>query len=128
MAEGIFGTAINCMDGRVQLPIINWMKKEFGLDYVDMITEPGPDKILAEGSAEQQNIIKNKVDISVNKHGSKIVVIIGHDNCAGNPVPREQHLGQIKQAMQIIKNWNYPVQIIGVWVNINWQVEIVDKI
>lgn len=128
MAEGIFGTAINCMDGRVQLPIINWMKKEFGLDYVDMITEPGPDKILAEGSAEQQNIIKNKVDISVNKHGSKIVVIMGHDNCAGNPVPREQHLGQIKQAVQIIKNWNYPVQIIGVWVNINWQVEIVDKI
>ena len=128
MAKGTFGTAINCMDGRVQLPIINWMTKEFKLDYVDMITEPGPDKILAEGSVEQQKIIKSKVDISVNRHGSKIVVIMGHDDCAGNPVPKEQHLGQIKQAMQIIKSWNYPVQIIGVWLDINWQAEIVDKI
>jgi hypothetical protein len=128
MSEGTFGTAINCMDGRVQMPIINWMTREFQLDYVDMITEPGPDKILAEGTAEQQNIIKNKVDISVNKHGSKIVVIMGHDDCAGNPVPKEQHLGQIKQAMQIIKSWNYPVQIIGVWLDINWQVEIVNRI
>ena len=128
MADGVFGTAINCMDGRVQQPIIDWMKKTFNLDYVDMITEPGPDKILAEGTPEQQNIIKEKVEISVAKHGSKIVVIMGHDDCAGNPVPKEQHLSQIKQAMQIIKSWNYPVQIIGVWLDINWNAEIVEKI
>jgi len=128
MAEGTFGTAINCMDGRVQLPIINWMKKEFGLDYVDMITEPGPDKILAEGTAERQNIIKSKVDISVNKHGSKFVVIMGHDDCAGNPVPKNVHLEQIKSAMRIIKNWGYPIEIIGVWLDINWKVEIVERI
>jgi Putative carbonic anhydrase len=37
MGEGKFGTAINCMDGRVQEPVINWMKVRYGLDYVDMI-------------------------------------------------------------------------------------------
>ena len=83
MAEGTFGTAINCMDGRMQQPIIDWMKKEFGFDYIDMITEPGPDKILAEGTDEQKAIVKHKVDISVNKHGSNVIIITGHDGCAG---------------------------------------------
>jgi hypothetical protein len=46
-----FVTAINCMGGRVQLPEINWMMQNLSADYVDMITEPGPDKIFAEGSA-----------------------------------------------------------------------------
>jgi hypothetical protein len=32
MAQGNFATAINCMDGRTQEPIINWAKKEFNVD------------------------------------------------------------------------------------------------
>ena len=43
-----FATAINCMDGRAQEPVIEYMKKSYGVDYVDMITEPGPNRILAE--------------------------------------------------------------------------------
>jgi hypothetical protein len=35
-----FATAINCRDGRTQLPVIEWLKKEYGATYVDMITEP----------------------------------------------------------------------------------------
>ena len=34
-----FVTAINCMDGRVQVPVIEWLKKEYKADDVDMITE-----------------------------------------------------------------------------------------
>lgn len=45
----VFGTALNCIDGRTQIPIINWMKENFGLDYVDLITEPGMDKVLSQG-------------------------------------------------------------------------------
>ncbi len=46
--KGIFATAINCMDGRVQIPAIEWLKRRHQIDYVDMITEPGPNKILSE--------------------------------------------------------------------------------
>jgi hypothetical protein len=34
-----FCTAINCMDGRVQLPTITFLKKHFGIEHVDCITE-----------------------------------------------------------------------------------------
>lgn len=55
-----FATALNCMDGRVQIPIIEFLKKKFKVDYVDMITEPGIDKILAEENKELVSWIKEK--------------------------------------------------------------------
>lgn len=39
-----FGTALNCIDGRAQILVISWVKESFGVDYVDMIIEPGMDK------------------------------------------------------------------------------------
>ncbi len=36
------------MDGRTQLTVINYLQKHFGVVHVDMITEAGPNKILAE--------------------------------------------------------------------------------
>ena len=38
MIEGIymekkFGTVLNCIDGRTQIPIIEWMKENADLDY-----------------------------------------------------------------------------------------------
>ena len=49
-----FACAINCMDGRVQDAVKNYMKENYGVDYVDMITEPGPNKILADNSNKEK--------------------------------------------------------------------------
>lgn len=128
MAAGKFGTAINCMDGRAQLPVITWMKEKFGLDYIDMITEPGPDRIVSEGDPRQVASVRYRTEISVEKHHSKIVVVMGHDDCAGNPGPKEQHIGQIMAAMRVIDGWNLPISIYGIWMGADWKPEIIDKI
>ena len=121
-AHGKFGTAINCMDGRMQLPIINWMKKTYGFDYIDMVTEPGPDAIMAAGEAKIESI-KARVTISVKAHGSDTILIAGHYDCAGNPVSKEEHISQTRKAVDVIKSWDLPVKtIIGVWVDHNWVV------
>ena len=125
--HGKFATAINCMDGRVQLPVINWLRENLSVDYVDMITEPGPDKILAEGSAAAQESIKARVLISVNKHGSDTIMVVGHHDCAGNPVTRAQHETHIRQSVIRIHSWKLPVKrVFGAWVDENWKVEIVE--
>ena len=119
-----FVTAINCMDGRVQLPVIEWLKKEYNAEFVDMITEPGPNKILSDNT---DNIlvgsIKNRVDISVNKHLSGIISIIGHYDCAGNPTAKAEQVIQIESAIKTIKLWGFQVPVIGLWVDDNWKVE-----
>ena len=123
MAEGKFGTAINCIDGRVQLPVIEWMKEKYGLDFIDAITEPGPDDMMSSGNIMSIASIRTRVEISVNQHGSRVVVIVGHHDCAGNPVSREMHMLQVEKSMEVIKSWGMPVEIAGVWVNENWKVE-----
>jgi hypothetical protein len=128
MAHDKFGTAINCMDGRVQFPVTHWMKEQFHLDYIDMITEPGPDKLLALGPEQAVESIKTRAQISAKAHGSRIIVIAGHDDCAGNPVSKEQHLLHIKEAMKTVRSWNLPFEkAIGVWVNKDWIIEVIDS-
>ena len=122
MTKETFATAINCMDGRTQEPIISWAKKTFEVDYVDAITEPGPDKILAEGSDTLVESIKNRVMISVNKHGSQNVIVVSHHDCAGNPVSKEEHLDQLKKSVDVISSWELGVKIIGVWIGEDWKV------
>lgn len=127
MHKGKFGTAINCMDGRTQLPVINWLKRMYSLDYVDMITEPGPDKMLSQGKAEQVESIKSRVLISVNAHGSDTVLIVAHHDCAGNPVSKEEHIKQVKECIKRIHSWKLPLnKIIGVWINDNWSIEVIE--
>lgn len=124
MSHGLFATTINCMDGRTQLPVNNFLKTTFHVDFIDTITEPGPDKILAENTNTLiiENI-KKRVLISTEKHGSKLIAIVAHDDCAGNPVDRQIHLEHLKKSRDTIVSWNLPdVNVITLWVDENWQV------
>jgi hypothetical protein len=123
----IFATSINCIDGRIQLPISNWIKQKYSVDYVDVITHPGSDKIIGEKNIEGISEIKTKTLVSINAHNSKLVVISGHHDCAGNPVSKGTHLAQIKKSISIIKSWNCPVTVIGVWINEQWEIEEVHE-
>ncbi len=127
MADGKFGTAINCIDGRTQNPVSQWIKENYSVDYVDTVTEPGPDKVLLEVNIEKIEQIKSKLLISIKAHNSSLIVIAGHHDCAGNPVSKEEHLTQIKKSINMIKSWNFPVKVVGVWVNDQWKVEQIQE-
>ena len=123
MAEGKFATSISCIDGRVQTPLAKWIIKNYSVDYVDTITEPGVDKKVAESSELES--IKTKVGISINAHKSALVVLSGHYDCAANQVSIEKHIELIKKGIDVISSWNLGVQVIGVWVDDSWNVNTV---
>lgn len=126
MSEGTFGTAVNCMDGRVQLPVIDWLKKEYDLDYVDMVTEAGPVGILSGERAGPIEAIRDRVLISNNVHGSRLIAVVAHGDCAGNPVPRDGSIKQLRESMAVISSWNLSATIVGLWVDeTDWQVELI---
>jgi len=117
MPHGTFCTIVNCMDGRTQLPVNTFMLKKTGADYADTITEPGPVRILCEPDNPLQKSIFDRLDISVEKHGSKTICIVAHADCAGNPVSDDTQLEQLKSATVALKN-RYPEStIIPVWVD-----------
>ena len=117
-----FCTAINCIDGRVQLPVIEYMKKRTGADYVDCVTEAGEDLIVSEHKPARVEATLRCVQISVEKHGSESIAIAGHHDCAGNPVSKNKHIAQIKEAARFLKTRFPDKEIIGLWVDENWKV------
>jgi hypothetical protein len=112
-----FATAITCIDGRVQQPVADWVKLRLNVRYVDLITEPGPDKALAQAVAEIITEVLRKVWFSIKHHNSSIVVLAGHDTCAANPVSKEEHIEQIIEGVKVLVACELPARIVGVWVN-----------
>jgi len=111
------------MDGRTQDPVSVYLKKKYAVDYVDTITEPGPNGILARGEdASAIASIKHRIGISTGKHGSKHIAVVGHHDCAGNPVPKEKQFEQVKAAVKTIESWGFAAEVIGLWVDENWEV------
>jgi len=115
-------TAINCIDGRTQIPVIEYMKTTYNVDYVDMITAGGVNKILAEGNTTAQESIKNGLEISVKTNGSKLVAVVGHFDCRGNLEAKEDQLKHIRQALEVVASWEFNVTLIGLWVDSDWKV------
>jgi len=118
-----FATAVNCIDGRVQIPVIQWTRDHFAVEWVDLITEPGADKVVAEGLPGRIDAIKQKVSLSVTRHDSHVVAIAGHHDCLANPVTEKEHHEYIKQSVQRIASWSLPIRVVGLWVNERWEVE-----
>lgn len=112
-----FCTAVNCMDGRVQLPVINYLIEKFGVEYVDSVTEPGPNRILAEeGDGALGKSIMDRIRISVEKHGSVGIAVIGHFDCAGNPTPEGAQTAHTEAAVEFLKQKFPGLPVIGMWV------------
>jgi len=129
-----FCTAINCMDGRVQLPVIDFLKSRFNADYVDTVTEPGPNLILAkQADSTLAESILHRVSISVERHDSVGIAIVAHHDCAGNRAAKEDQIAHLRAAIQVAREWRFRptraprqtaqnLEIIGLWVDENWEV------
>ena len=117
-----FCTSIHCMDGRIQGPIQDYLKSGYNVKYVDTITEPGPCKIIAEGKDKTAiDSILRRVKISVDIHKSNLIAISGHYDCAGNPCEEKIQKEQIKQSVEYIKGLYPETEVIGLWVDNNWE-------
>ena len=116
-------TCLNCMDGRVQLPVLTWIEANYPVDFVDVITEAGMDVVLAK----QENIseVLRSIKVSVHLNKSTRLFVVGHYDCRGNPVDEKRHREEITDAVNRLKPLWPDQEVIGLWVNSQWQVELV---
>lgn len=119
-----FCTVVNCMDGRVQLPVIRYLQRRFNVEYVDTITEPGPNLIMASQAdrAVVQSILR-RVRISVEKHASVGIALVGHHDCAGNPAKEEEQLQHLIDGVAFLQLHYGKIPVVGLWVDANWKVK-----
>ena len=118
-------TCLNCMDGRVQLPVLQWIKENYHVDFVDVITEAGMDGVLSK--QEDISEVLRSIAISVDVNKSTRLFVVGHYDCRGNLVEEDVHRQQISNAVNRLKDHWPDHEIVGLWVNKTWQVEVVSK-
>lgn len=119
-----FGTCVTCIDGRIQEPLQEWLKKKYELDYVDMITEHGAEKLFSDDKHHAE--LRNKISYSIKNSNSKIILVSAHHDCEGNIVSKDKQISQLKAAISILQSWNLGVPVIGAWVNENLQIESIE--
>jgi hypothetical protein len=95
------------------------------VDYVDLITHAGADGFIASEPHAAERLLKPAVEISVQRHGSPVLALVAHYDCAANPASAEAHRDQLLQGLRVLQSWNLGVKLIGIWVNSEWQVEVV---
>lgn len=114
-----FFTTIGCMDGRVQDSVVQYGRQKFGGQFADTITEAGLAGILSQEKVDDRLLksLKSKIEISMEKHHSKGIIVYGHAECAGNPVDDEKHKDDIRRSVEIIKSLtDSSIPVIGVFV------------
>ena len=98
------------------------MQNRFNAEYVDSITESGPNLILAEQkNPALVDSILQRIDISVQKHSSVGIAIVGHYDCVGNPASQETQFIHIQKSVEFLRQ-EYPGTIIGLWLDHNWNI------
>lgn len=120
-----FATAITCIDGRVQQPVTDWMKLHVNVHHVDLVTEPGPDKVISERTQPILDEVVRKVSFSIRHHASAVVALAGHYDCAANAATREKHVEQILESMRVLFSYNLETRLLGLYLNEESSVELV---
>ncbi len=125
-----FCTVITCMDGRIQRPMMDYLRSNFNYDCPDTITDPGPVKALADiTDTAYFDRVRERIDISVFKHGSRHIFVTGHDHCAGNPASKDIQIAELLITKQrIVANYSN-CQVDMIYLNLRdeqWQCEAVD--
>jgi hypothetical protein len=126
MTADRFATVINCLDGEVQEPVSTWLKTYANATYVDVITAYAPERVLTAGSTAEIASIQDAVRHSMRTHDLHVLAVAGHADCEGDPVIHTEQIARIQQAIAVVTSWGVNVPVIGMWVDIYGQVELVN--
>lgn len=123
-----FAASIHCMDGRIQEPVIAYIKRKAGVEYVDAITEAGPVAHLARGDEKKTSAVTKRLQVSVDVHGARQVFISGHHDCAGNPVDRKTQIEQVKKTIERLLPLFPQVTFHGLWIDEYFKVKSIGEL
>ena len=117
-----FATVLNCMDGRVQRKVRDYLKASFGARFIDTVTAPGMVKNLAATTGRTAEILTDS-RVSTVRHGSTQIAVAAHADCAGNPIPDAAQKKQLGEAMARLRHEFPDADIVALWLDSHQIVE-----
>ena len=119
-----FCTAVRCIDGRVQLPVIQHLTRRFHVEFVDVVSDTGPASVLAhDPDSEKASSIYRRIDVSRDAHRSQGLAIVAHHDYWGHQRPLEGQLDDLRRSAAHLR-LRYPgFPVLPLWVGSGWAVE-----
>lgn len=113
VAAGSFGVALTCIDGRISEVVQQQLREEWGVDFVDMVTLPGPEAAVPD--LPEQHAVWDALRISVQQHGSTRVAVVAHTDCTANDVAIDTRREQVRDAVFEVRDVLPRTEVTG-WV------------
>lgn len=120
-----FAAALTCIDGRTVEPVLSWVRRSARVEHVDLITEPGLDGVLATGGEDVSSLLA-RVRVSCRAHGSRVLAVVGHHDCAGHPADEATHRRDISRGVVRVQRALPEMEVVGLWVGEDGSVERVE--
>jgi len=114
-----FATVINCIDGRFQTSVNQFVRQHFDVSFVDTITEAGPVAVLCKGLPKN---VEHDINISVDAHDSNQLAIVAHESCAGNPASDSKQKSQCLEAAANLRVAFGGCTVIALWATLDGKV------
>jgi len=111
-----YGTIVNCLDGTIQLPAIDFAKKLWKVNRIDVITDAAPEKILSE-TKDQKTIerICQNIEASLCDQHTKRLAIVSHSSCDINKVSDKNKKEMLSKAISYLKARYINIEVVGIW-------------
>ena len=118
MTQPVHGTVINCIDGRVQGVVTDFLRKRWNVEYVDVITEVAPERVLAERTDSRVVArLRSHVLNSLKQQHSPRLALAAHNDCESNPVPEDVQRGHLEAAIAWLATEFKQAEVIGLWID-----------
>jgi hypothetical protein len=113
-----YGTAVNCIDGEIQQPTIEYLKKVWLVDWVDVITAPAPELLLSECSDNTGiRLINENIQASMAHQERRRVAVVAHCDCIFNTAPTQVKRGMLQGAVRHLRESLTDAEVVGVWID-----------
>lgn len=110
-ARASFGVALTCIDGRAAPVVHRELCREWGVDFIDLVTLPGPEAALPE--LPEQHAVWDALQISVRRHGATRAAVVAHTDCAANDVDVDTRREQVREALFEVRHLLRSVDVTG---------------
>lgn len=105
----------------MQLPVVEFLKRRLRVSFVDVVTEPGAVRVLADRRDRfALKSITRRLELSLEVHAPRTIAVAAHHDCRANQTDDERQQQQLVRAVQFLGRHYGEVAVLGLWVNFAW--------
>jgi hypothetical protein len=98
--------ALVCADWRLHQHAVDMnrrLAKLLGVRGVDLVAVPGPDGLAKPERAAEWQTALGQIKLLVGAHAPHVLVVVGHQRCAGHPVSDTEHEADVLATAKALK-------------------------